>query len=144
LSKKFVKPCLTWVAYLTLVTFDLMFLWILVCQHHSHVFGGSLRFNFLDDCFINSGTALLPCHVNKSWCVLIILRTCTTLSLSLSLSLSLYIYIYIYIYKMDLFVGKHTKSSLIFSFKYRVLFIYYIHPFFMVSKNDWWKFANYV
>lgn len=26
LSKKFVKPCLTWVAYLTLVTFDLMFL----------------------------------------------------------------------------------------------------------------------
>jgi hypothetical protein len=54
LSKKFVKPCLTWVAYLTLVTFDLMFLWILVCQHHSHVFGGSLRFNFLDDCFIKS------------------------------------------------------------------------------------------
>ncbi|KAG6758889.1 hypothetical protein POTOM_035352 [Populus tomentosa] len=26
LSKKFVKPCLTWVAYLTLITFDLMFL----------------------------------------------------------------------------------------------------------------------
>jgi hypothetical protein len=114
LSKKFVKPCLTWVAYLTLVTFDLMFLWILVCQHHSHVFGGSLRFNFLDDCFINSGTALLPCHVNKSWCVLYSGRV--QLSLSLSLSLSLYIYIYIYIYKMDLFVGKHTKSSLSFFF----------------------------
>lgn len=30
-SKNFVKPCLAWVACLTLVTFNLMYLWILLC-----------------------------------------------------------------------------------------------------------------
>lgn len=80
-----------------------------------------MRFNFLDDCFINSGTALLPCHVNKSWCFLYSGRVQL---------LSLYIYIR-WISSWENIQNPHF------------LFIYYIHPFLiMVSKNDWWGFAN--